>query len=182
VTSEAPGSPVRVLALFGVAGSGKTTVGRVVAEQLAALGESVDFLDADAFHSETNRAKMRAGIGLDEADRRPWLDAVRAAVTDRLAARRSVVLACSALRRSYRDRLGDGVPVRWFWLDVPESELVRRLVQRRDHFAGPALLVSQRDAFEEPAAAEAALRIDASRPVPMVAADVIRKASQPGGE
>lgn len=181
MSDEVTGPPLAVV-LFGVAGSGKTTVGQAVADRLAARGEPVDFIDADAFHSEANRAKMRAGIGLDEADRLPWLDAVRAAVIDRLAAGRGVVLACSALKRSHRDRLGMGLNVTWCWLDVPDAELADRLMRRRGHFAGPALLASQRAAFEAPAADEAVVRVDATGSVEAVAADVLRRGAARGAE
>src|SRR5512145_1834630 len=94
-----------LLVLMGVSGAGKTTVGRLLAEQLGWA-----FHDADDFHPAANVAKMRAGEPLTDADRLPWLDALHALLTRLAAAHESAVLACSALKASYRQRLGAGVP------------------------------------------------------------------------
>ena len=125
------------IVLMGVAGSGKTTIGRLVAARLDA-----PFVDADDFHSEAAIAQMHAGRPLDDAERAPWLARVRAAV--RAIGDGAVVLACSALKREYRDALRDGVPGLTFVdLDVDADTLEHRLEARTGHFAGADLLPSQ---------------------------------------
>ena len=140
-----------VLILIGVSGSGKTTIGRLVAQRLG-----WDFFDADDYHPPENVAKMQRGVGLADVDRAPWLDAVRSLVELRLADHRSAVIACSALKRSYRARLqGGDSQVVFVWLDPDREVLERRLAQRKGHFAGPDLLQSQFDALEPPSSLEA---------------------------
>lgn len=129
----------RVLVVCGVAGSGKTTVGRAVATELG-----VTFVDADDYHSQRARATMRRGDPLSEPDRLRWLTRVSAAAD----AARPCVLACSALGRRHRDVLRSVGDVDIVLLDVGVPELLRRLGRRRDHFAGPALLSSQLATFE----------------------------------
>jgi gluconokinase len=125
------------IVIMGVTGSGKTTVGRIVAARLGAA-----FIDADDLHGAAAIAAMHAGRPLDDAERAPWLRRVRAAVAD--AGDGPVVLACSALKRSYRDVLRSGVPGLVFVdLDVDRDEIARRLASRTGHFAGPELLPSQ---------------------------------------
>src|SRR5262245_51558193 len=120
---------------MGVAGSGKSTVGPRVA---AGLG--VPFVDADDLHTDAAKARMAAGIPLDDATRAPWLDRVHAVLADAAAAGRGVVLACSALKAAYRTRLGGGVPgVVFVALVAPAPVLEARLEDRPEHFAGPAL-------------------------------------------
>jgi len=126
----------------GVSGCGKTTVGRELAFRIGGV-----FLDGDDFHPETNRAKMRSGMPLTDRDRTAWLETLGA----ELAARpEPVVLACSALKRAYRDRLRKAVePLYFILLAVDESELRRRLEARADsHFFPPSLLRSQLDTLE----------------------------------
>lgn len=123
--------------LMGVTGSGKTTVGRALAQHLGAR-----FLDADDLHGTEAVSVMRAGRPLDDAERAPWLRRVRDALRD--LGDGPVVLACSALKRSYRDVLRDGVPGLVFVdLDVDPATLEHRLEARTGHFAGPDLLPSQ---------------------------------------
>ena len=125
------------IVLMGVAGSGKTTIGRLVAARLDA-----PFVDADDLHTPAAIAAMHAGHPLDDAERAPWLERVRAAIA--AIGDGPVVLACSALKRSYRDVLRDGVPGLTFVdLDVDAETLARRLAARPDHFAGADLLPSQ---------------------------------------
>ncbi|UGT65202.1 gluconokinase [Nocardia asteroides] len=124
---------------MGVSGSGKTTVGELLAARLG-----VPFTEGDELHPPANRAKMHAGIALTDADRWPWLDAAGA----RLAASGGV-LSCSALALCYRDRLRALVAgVRFAHLDVARPELARRLAARRGHFMPASLLDSQLAALE----------------------------------
>jgi gluconokinase len=159
-----------VIVLMGVAGAGKTTVGRALAESLGWA-----FRDADDFHPASNVEKMRAGTPLDDADRVPWLASLNALVTRLVASDTHGVLACSALRQSYREALlPAGVPrgaVAFVQLDVAQSLAERRLAGRRGHYMPASLVASQFAALEEP---RDALRVDAELPVPEVVAQVRR--------
>jgi gluconokinase len=134
-----------IVILMGVAGSGKTTIG----EALAAA-EGWPFFDADDFHSEANKEKMRRGEGLTDADRAPWLDALRAKIDELRAASRSGVFACSALKQAYRDRLQAGPDVHFVHLTGSFELIQSRLASRPGHYAGPTLLRSQFEALEVP--------------------------------
>ncbi|UXC34973.1 gluconokinase [Cupriavidus gilardii] len=132
--------------LMGVSGSGKTTVGSLLAQAL-----HCGFHDADEFHSAANKAKMAAGIPLTDEDRWPWLDAMRAAIDQTRAEGRPHVFTCSALRQIYRDRLTppDG-GVSFIYLKGDIDVLRTRLAGRSGHFFDPKLLQSQLDTLEEP--------------------------------
>ena len=135
-----------VIVIMGVAGSGKTTVGRALA---AALGWS--FRDADEFHPAANVAKMSAGQPLTDADRAPWLAAIRAYIDDTLARRGDSVVTCSALKESYRAALvADPVRVKLVHLTGDPTLLAARIAGRRDHFMKPEMLASQLAALEPP--------------------------------
>jgi gluconokinase len=146
---------------MGVAGAGKTTVGRELARVIG-----WEFHDADDFHSPENIAKMHRGEGLTDADRKPWLEALSRLISAVVREHRHAVLACSALKQAYRDMLiPTGIPanvVRFAYLDVPPDELEKRL-ENRHHFAPPALLSSQLATLEKP---KDAAWIDGTRPVP----------------
>jgi gluconokinase len=147
-----------ILVLAGVSGSGKTTMGRRLAERLGIL-----FRDADDFHPEENVEKMRAGSPLTDADRVPWLSALSGLIAGWSAAGTDAVLACSALKRAYRDALAGGLPdVRFAILDVPPEILRERLEKREGHFMPASLLASQLAALEAPGKEENAVVIDAS--------------------
>ena len=136
-----------IVIVIGVAGSGKTTVGRILAARLG-----YEFHDADDLHSARNREKMHRGIPLDDADRWPWLHAVRELLEQCLAGGRSAIVACSALKQAYRDLLTiDPARIRFVYLKGPKELLARRLSQRAGHFFDPHLLQSQLDTMEEPA-------------------------------
>jgi|GEM_PF-143656 len=157
-TDAAAGSVV----LMGVSGSGKTTVGRLLADRLG-----IGFVDGDDLHPPANRAAMAAGRPLTDADRGPWLTAIGA----RLDRGEPVVLACSGLRRAYRRRLARP-GVRLVHLDVSRASLAARLAHRTGHFFGPELLDSQLDAAEPPGPDEPVLRVDGERPPATVAAAI----------
>src|SRR5215469_5358462 len=145
-----------VILLMGVTGSGKTTVGQALAESL-----QWQFADADDFHPASNVAKMRAGIPLDDADRAPWLAALRTQMLGWLKSRANVVLACSALKQAYRDELVVGTDVRLVYLRGRSELIEARLKERHGHYMDPNLLPSQFAALEEPRDA-LAVDVDAS--------------------
>ena len=135
-----------IVVLMGVTGAGKTTVGRLLADRLG-----WQFVEGDDFHPSANVAKMRRGEPLDDADRMPWLRALRHRIDDLVAAGASAVVACSALRPSYRDVLAAGRPeVVFVWLTAPVEVLRDRLRHRVGHFMPPALLESQLATLETP--------------------------------
>ena len=137
-----------VLIVMGVAGSGKTTIGVLLAQKLG-----WQFADADDFHPAENKDKIRQGIALTDAERAPWLAAMRSAIVQWNAAGANVVLACSALKRSYRDELRAG-PVRFVYLKGESALLLERLGSRHGHFADEKILASQLATLEEPGSDE----------------------------
>ena len=137
---------IRHLVVMGVSGAGKTTLAKGVAD-----ATGWDFLEGDALHPRANIAKMASGHPLTDEDRWPWLEAIGDWIDARERERESAVIACSALKRSYRDLLCEGRPhVEFFLIDVPEEELHRRLEQRDDHFMKASMLRSQLDTLERP--------------------------------
>ncbi|MFG2874862.1 gluconokinase [Streptomyces sp. NPDC048337] len=132
-------STQRVIVVMGVAGTGKTTVGRLLAEALA-----LPYAEGDAFHPRANVAKMSAGTPLEDADRGPWLDAIGAWIRERAAAHSGGVVACSALKRAYRDRLRGAAPQAVFVHLTGERPLIEeRMAARTGHFMPATLLDSQ---------------------------------------
>jgi gluconokinase len=135
-----------IVIVMGVSGCGKTTVGRALAGRLGC-----EFLDADDFHPPENVAKMRGGTPLTDADRAGWLARLRAEIEARLASGANAVLACSALRESYRARLRrPGEPVHLAYLRGDFDTIAARLAARAGHYMPPSLLRSQFATLEEP--------------------------------
>jgi len=130
---------------MGVSGSGKTTVGRALADDLRWT-----FIDADDFHPAVNVAKMTAGVALTDEDRGPWLDRLADELAAIEARGGSVVLACSALKRAYRDRLSRSTMLRWVYLKGDAATIEPRLASRHDHYMPASLLASQFATLEEP--------------------------------
>lgn len=143
---KSEGSPLVIL-IMGVSGSGKTTIGRLLAEQIG-----WHFADAEDFHSADNRDKLARGIPLTDEDRRPWLEDLRSAIASWVAQGRPTVLACSALKTAYRSYLVQGCEheVRLVYLKGDRDLIARRLADRTDHFMHKDLLASQFETLEEP--------------------------------
>jgi carbohydrate kinase (thermoresistant glucokinase family) len=135
-----------IVVVAGISGSGKTTVGTLLAQR-----EGWPYADGDDFHPAGNVARMRAGLPLTDADREPWLDAIGAWMDGQIAAGTSAVVTCSALRRSYRARLLGGRPAALLvFLEITREEAGARLAARSGHFFPASLLGSQLAALEEP--------------------------------
>jgi carbohydrate kinase (thermoresistant glucokinase family) len=143
-----------LVVLMGVAGIGKTTVGELVAGELA-----LPFHDADDFHSGESRRKMAAGIPLTEADREPWLRDLARRMRH-WEAEGGAVVACSALRRRHRELLVGAGSVRFVWLDADEETIRSRLALRKRHYMPTSLLDSQLETLESPGPDEA-VRVEA---------------------
>jgi len=142
---------------MGVCGSGKTTVGERLAKRLGWT-----FVEGDRLHPEVNVATMRAGRPLSDADRRPWLDAIAAAIAAEHRHGRQAVVACSALKKSYRERLTAGAgPLLFVHLDGTPTLLAERMAARRGHYMPPSLLASQLATLEPPGNDENAITLDA---------------------
>ena len=152
--------------LMGVSGSGKSTVGPALAAEL-----NWPFLDADTLHPQANVAKMASGIPLTDADRWPWFDRIVAEMRRYAAAGKNVVIACSALKQAYRDRLASGGSLRVVYLKGDAETIAPRLAGRRGHFMPPSLLASQFATLEEP---DNAIVVDVREPVAAQVAAITR--------
>ena len=157
--------------VMGVSGSGKSTVGQTLAGELG-----VPFVEGDALHPPRNVALMAAGTPLTDDDRRDWLQSLADTLARAAAQGQGVVISCSALKRSYRERLRAGAPdLRFVHLHGSPALLAERLHARADHYMPPSLLQSQLDTLEPPAADEGAIEIDIALPPPAIVAAVRRR-------
>ena len=155
-----------IIIVMGVAGSGKTVVSGLLAMKLG-----WDFLDADDYHPQANIEKMRRGEPLSDDDRMPWLSTLHGLLAAAESRGTSTVLACSALRRSYRDILRDGLrEVAFVYLKAEPQTIAERLSVRRDHFFNAALLQSQLDLLEPP---DDALVIDSDESPEVIVDEII---------
>jgi len=150
--------------VMGVTGSGKTSVGRLLAQQLG-----WEFADADDFHPSANVEKIAHGIPLTDEDRGPWLERLRIQITNWIVNGQNAVLACSALKRTYRQELSVGPEVRFVYLKGSPELIRKRLRLRRGHFADEKILASQFADLEEP---EAAVTVDISQAPEMIVAAI----------
>jgi gluconokinase len=160
-----------ILVVMGVAGSGKSTVAAALAE-----AQGWVLLEGDAFHPAANVAKMRAGVPLTDEDRWPWLRAIAERADELAGEGRSAVVACSALKRSYRDILiGERQATLLMYLRGAQNVIARRMQARKGHFMPPALLDSQFASLEEPGADERPIVVDIDGPPERVIREADRK-------
>jgi len=158
-----------IIVVMGVTGSGKSTVGKLLARE---LGWS--FVEGDDFHPQANVDKMRQGIPLTDDDRKPWLDAIRKRLDQAAQRGENVVLACSALKHSYQYYLAPyaSEAVRFVELSGSEDLIKERLAKRTGHFMNPALLKSQFETLEPP---DQALRVDVGQAPEAIVAEIRNK-------
>jgi gluconokinase len=171
MAEPAPSAEPTALIVMGVSGCGKTTVGRL-------LGDRLDwpFRDGDGFHPPANVEKMRAGVPLTDADRWPWLAAIAAWIEDRRQTGGHGVIACSALRRIYRDVLRAGHhDVRFLFLEGERTLIAARLAARKGHYMPPALLDSQLATLEPPSAEENAIAVSIVPSPEAIAAEILQR-------
>ncbi len=152
---------------MGTTGAGKTTIGTMLATQL-----NWQFADADTFHPPANIEKMSRGIPLTDADRAPWLEAMRKAILEWIAAGKNVVLACSALKRAYRDELRPSPEVKIVYLKGDYALFAERIRHRHGHFAGEQILAGQFADLEEPMDA---ITIDAAQSPEEIVAEIRKR-------
>ena len=156
---------------MGVSGCGKSTLGERLAAALHCR-----FVEGDTLHPPDNVARMAAGTPLDDDDRAGWLASIAALLADSAARGEGLVVSCSALKRSYRDRLRDGCPgLRLVHLHGDPSLLARRMATREGHYMPPALLDSQLATLELPAADEGAITLDIADPLPALLAAALAR-------
>lgn len=160
-----------IVVVMGVAGSGKSTVARALAEQ-----EGWTMLEGDSFHPPANIAKMKAGTPLTDEDRWPWLRAIAAKEDELRAAGKSAVVACSALKRAYRDILiGDRPQTLLLYLRGSRELIGERMRARKNHFMPPALLISQFATLEEPEPDERPIIVDVEGSSEAVTAEALER-------
>ena len=133
----------KTIVLMGVSGSGKTTIGRALSQTLG-----YSFFDADDFHPKKNIDKMSSGLSLNDQDRLPWIGRLNDLLCQKQD--QGLILACSALKESYRQRLSEGLEIDWFYLKGSYELILQRLENRSHHFMPHKLLKSQFDTLEEP--------------------------------
>jgi len=136
---------IAIVVVMGVAGSGKTTIGKMLADAIPC-----PYLEGDSLHAPASIEKMSRGIPLTDADRAPWLSAIHARMVDVYDRGDSLVVGCSALKQSYRTVLAEGLPLTWVYLKGSPELIRSRLLHRESHFMKADMLASQFAALEEP--------------------------------
>jgi gluconokinase len=153
-----------IVIIMGTTGAGKTTIGTLLAAQL-----NWQFADADTFHPPANIKKMSEGIPLNDADRAPWLEAMRKVILEWIATGKNAVLACSALKRAYRSELRPSPEVKIIYLKGTYALFTERIRHRHGHFAGEKILAGQFADLEEP---EDAITVDAAKAPDEIVAEI----------
>ena len=167
----------QLIVVMGVSGCGKSTLGQRLADQIDAV-----FRDGDDFHPQSNKDKISDGISLTDEDRMPWLASIVDAATTICESGQTVVVACSALRKLYRDELRKcEYPVRFIFLRAPMDVIAQRLERRKDHFAGPSIIKSQFETLEPPTKEESDVTTVSVAKAPSAAMHQIMK-SFPAGD
>ena len=159
--------------VMGVCGAGKSTIAKMLADRLG-----WQFFDADDFHPPANISKLKHGIPLNDDDRRPWLESLGKMLKFEIAAGRHPVLACSALKRRYREMLrtnGDGIKI--VYLHGSQEFIMARLQARKGHFMSPSLLTSQIEALEDPSGEPDVITVDISESPEEVIESILEKSS-----
>ena len=160
-----------IVVIMGVSGSGKTTIGTMLADAIRC-----PFLEGDSLHSNENIEKMSHGIPLTDSDRAPWLTAIRAHILKFFERTEDLVVACSALEQKYREFLAEGIPITWVYLKG-SAELIRsRMKHRPKHFMKADMLPSQFAALEEPSDA---IVVDISQPSSAIVAQILARLRRP---
>jgi gluconokinase len=159
--------------IIGVSGSGKTTVGRLLAEKL-----ECDFLEGDRRHSVANIKKMILKQPLEDKDRRPWFSEIKDDIRRAIIRNREIVISCSALKTTYRKKLTSCGRVQLVWLNVETSILKKRLAERPEHYMKPEMLDSQLATFETPTPEESVITLDGSQLIDIVVSELIKKIIQ----
>jgi len=154
-----------ILVIMGVAGSGKSTIGKLLAETLHCC-----LLEGDTFHSPANVAKMSCGLPLTDADRAPWLAAIRAHLVSEAERGQCLILACSALKQKYRDFLSRDLEISWIYLKGTHDLIASRIMQRCQHYMKVDMLTSQFADLEEPTDA---IVVDTSRPADAIVQEIL---------
>jgi gluconokinase len=161
-----------IAVVIGVSGSGKSTIGTMLARAM-----HHQFLEGDELHPRSNVDKMRDGSPLTDNDRAPWLAALHARIEDCWRRGEDLVVACSALKQTYRDTLEERVRIQWVYLKGSQELIRFRLEQRSGHFMKADMLASQFEALEEPSAV-AAIIVDISLPPDVIVAQVLGQVSR----
>lgn len=156
-----------ILVIMGVAGSGKTTIGKSLAEALSCY-----FIEGDSFHSAANIAKMSSGLALTDADRAPWLAAIRTHLVSEAERGQCLILTCSALKQKYRDFLACDLDISWIYLKGTHDLIASRIIQRSQHYMKVNMLNSQFSDLEEPSDA---IVVDTSRPADAIVQDILAR-------
>lgn len=159
-----------IVIIFGVAGAGKTTIGQLLAQELR-----WKFYEGDDFHPPANIDKMERGEALTDDDRQPWLESLREAIERSLAANENAVLACSALKKRYREHLRVSAEVKFVFLHGNRARIAEQLKHRRGHFMDPALLDSQFADLEDPGLSENVITIELGREPAALVEEIKRK-------
>lgn len=157
-----------VYIIMGVSGCGKTTIGKILADKL-----HLPFYDADDYHPSENVKKMKSGLSLNDSDRRPWLEILSSQI-QKWNASGGAVLACSALKKSYREILlsGNSSNVLFIYLKGDKKLILKRMMKRKDHYMPPSLLDSQFKALEEPLNA---IEVDISNIPETIVSEILAK-------